>query len=1221
MIKKSITLLLIIMLVTITFSQRYGESDDFSYALKLFNEGFYDIAAQQFQVFLERYPNSERVPDAKYYLALSYYNVQDFERARIEFQSLAVGYPDHNRAPDAWQKVGESYQKLNKPAAAAKAFETVKVLYPEDPNAPPSLYEAANVYFNNGQLKQAESTLQDFLDRYPASALYAKGRLLYARILMQEQNFDQAFKEFQKVLESDASSDVLATAHVGLGEFYQNLGQMEKAKSEYDLVLTQFSSTDAVYQAILKYTDLLANTQDFEKATSLISKNLNRFKDRRQQAELNLKLAAIYFLQENFLSARKILESLQPDMLNDSLAARTYFYLGNVYTAEEKFQQSLSAFDKLLDSKELKTGGKRYIPETQKQIGYTLLKSDQFLRAQDQLTQYIKNYPEDNNTGRLLVDLFYAALKNRNSRIAEEVYHQLLKNYPNHPKRDDMLFKLGSYYFQNNNFSESQSKFQQFIQDYYASAKYDSAKQHLNLIRNFYNTNQNVGVNKLARLIGRILSDENTQVLKLELAKIYLHELRNIEEAIQLSESIVHSSTDSTSLAEAYFLLGESYWRLAQKKAFEGNINSFEIEEAQANLKNAMSYINAFEAKDSLTFKFLQLTAQDPFAGEMPVDRKIKFWEHFISNYQNSKFLDRGKLVLAEIYESIGNTDKAVTYLNAVLQSSNTNLSGDAYFSLGNLYYAQGDFQKAAEYLKEYLLKTSIHPHRAEAFALLAKMREGQEMYDEAAQFWARLSQQYDYTSVAEQAKDRIPQIYLKAGKYQAVLDYTKPYISNIFHKDILLRHLNKIENPKFLFYSGKAYFQLDRYSKARQELMGYIFNTANQTYSDESLMLLADISIEEGDMDAAVLHLQLVAKNEDSPFFIQANAKIADIYFEQQKYDKAQALYAKLIPQVDDPEQQVRFRAREMISLINQGRLSAFNSKLSIFKKQHDSHNEYRNYRANFEFEIGKYYYENKNFDSAIDKFENVADDYKKSEFADDAEYYLGLTYTTLNKVEKAQDILTAFAEKYPNSILKPNIYVTLGGLYYRAEKQNLAVGAFKRAVEMAQEPSTRKVALSNLISLYQDLGLWDGVLNQSRTYVEEFPEADDVMDKKILIGTSLSRLNRYTEAVEYLRKLKFRANSEQEPEIQFYIGEAYFNAGQYQNAIRELVKIPLLSKQTKLQWEASALYYSGQAYEKLGRREDAIRMYQEIIDRPGIMVELKREARKKIDQLKNAG
>ena len=133
----------------------------------------------------------------------------------------------------------------------------------------------------------------------------------------------------------------------------------------------------------------------------------------------------------------------------------------------------------------------------------------------------------------------------------------------------------------------------------------------------------------------------------------------------------------------------------------------------------------------------------------------------------------------------------------------------------------------------------------------------------------------------------------------------------------------------------------------------------------------------------------------------------------------------------------------------------------------------------------------------------------------------------------------------------------------------------------------------------------------------MEEFPDADDNIDKKIIVAQAYINLNQFDNAIEYLRKIKFEADSEREPEIQFYIGEAYLKAGQYENAIAEFVKIPLLSKKTKLQWEASALYYSGQSYEKLGRIDDAIRMYREIIDRPGIDLVLKKDAEKRIQQI----
>ena len=57
----------------------------FSYALKLYNENFFDIAAQQFSIFINRYPGSERLPDARYYYGDALHKLGDIENARIEF--------------------------------------------------------------------------------------------------------------------------------------------------------------------------------------------------------------------------------------------------------------------------------------------------------------------------------------------------------------------------------------------------------------------------------------------------------------------------------------------------------------------------------------------------------------------------------------------------------------------------------------------------------------------------------------------------------------------------------------------------------------------------------------------------------------------------------------------------------------------------------------------------------------------------------------------------------------------------------------------------------------------------------------------------------------------------------------------------------------------------------------------------------------------------------
>ena len=1221
MLKKLIIVFLISVFTASGFSQRYGESDDFSYALKLFNEGFFDIAAQQFSLFVNKYPESEQLPDAKYYLGLSLFNVKDYENARVEFQSMAVTFPDNKRAPEAWLKVGQSYEKLGKMEEAARAYETVKVLYPKDPNAPEALFRAAQIYFHIKNFEKAELVLQDFLDRYPESSNYPDGRLLYANLQVEKGNLDQAYKEFDKVLKSGANADVLAKTYLGLGTFYFKLGQISRAREQFETVLSKYKTSSAAFDALLKNSELLAISRNYDGAIKLINANSGQFKSQRQKAELKLTQAAVYYFQEDFFSARKTLEDMQLSALSDSLQAKINFYLANIYQKEGKYNQSQTYFRNLLNDDKIKGVGAEYLPTAEKQLGYSYLNSGAFDQGYGVLKEYIFGHPDDPDLGKLLSDLFQAAITNNKERIAENVYQEILQKVPKYGYRDELVFRLGKFYFRQKNYQNAARYFQELKNDYYCSIKYDSARAYANIIADFYNLNQNLGVNKLARLMGQMLGGENSVQLQLELARIYLRDLKDFSAAIEIGNKIIQTSSDSTTLGEAYHLLGESYLRLSHYKEFFGENNDTENSLAHESIKKAMNYVNSVPYKDSLAFSFIQETVQNSGPDNIPPEKKIQFWTHFKSSYPNSKYLEQASYYLAELYEQTGQTKQALLQLEGPKNVQDRLLAGNAYYEMAKIYYEKNDVENAARVLKEFLLKIDVHRLRANAYGLLAKIRENEGNYDEAAQFWARLRQEYDYSPAAHAALNRIPEVYLMAGKNDAVIDYTKPFIQNHNSEDILLRRLNEVSEPVFYFYAGKAYYNMQKDELARKELIDYLYYTTDNTYNDEALFLLAEIATASGDQDAALLHLKLIAQNTSSPFYIQALSKTADIYFERGDFENAQKYYGLLIANTPDSKHQIQFRANEMICLINQGQLKLYDSKVSLFKKDYRNNPDLDNFLASFEFEIGKYYYKNKSYDAAIKRFDTVANKYKKTDYADDGEYYLGLTYATTNKVEKAQDILSRFAEKYPSSSLKANIYVTLGGLYYRAEKREMAVNAFQRGVAEAKDPETRQLALSNLIVVYRDLGLWDGALNEARTYVKEFPDATDALEKKIIIGSALINLNRFSEAVDYLRNLKFEANSDQEPEIQFYIGEAYFNSGQYESAIREFVKIPLLSKQTKLQWEASALYYSGQAYEKMGRREDAIRMYQEIVDRPGILVDLKREAQKRISQLKDSG
>jgi len=73
--------ILILLQTAVLFAQQRSESDDFSYALKLYNEKLYHIAAQQFSRFTTNYVGSNKLPEAGFYSGMSLFYLKDYENA------------------------------------------------------------------------------------------------------------------------------------------------------------------------------------------------------------------------------------------------------------------------------------------------------------------------------------------------------------------------------------------------------------------------------------------------------------------------------------------------------------------------------------------------------------------------------------------------------------------------------------------------------------------------------------------------------------------------------------------------------------------------------------------------------------------------------------------------------------------------------------------------------------------------------------------------------------------------------------------------------------------------------------------------------------------------------------------------------------------------------------------------------------------------------------
>jgi tol-pal system protein YbgF len=91
----------------------------------------YADAAEKFQSFLDRYPNSDYSDNAQYWLGESYYVTRNYDIALTAFQELMDRFPDSPKVPDALLKMGYTHYELKQWDSARAALTQVQESYPD----------------------------------------------------------------------------------------------------------------------------------------------------------------------------------------------------------------------------------------------------------------------------------------------------------------------------------------------------------------------------------------------------------------------------------------------------------------------------------------------------------------------------------------------------------------------------------------------------------------------------------------------------------------------------------------------------------------------------------------------------------------------------------------------------------------------------------------------------------------------------------------------------------------------------------------------------------------------------------------------------------------------------------------------------------------------------------------------------------------------------------
>ncbi len=99
-------------------------------AFQALKERRFADAADEFQAFLDRYPQSEYADNAQYWLGESYYVTGNYQIALESFQNLMNNFPQSTKVADSLLKVGYTHYELKQWELARAALTQVQKQYP-----------------------------------------------------------------------------------------------------------------------------------------------------------------------------------------------------------------------------------------------------------------------------------------------------------------------------------------------------------------------------------------------------------------------------------------------------------------------------------------------------------------------------------------------------------------------------------------------------------------------------------------------------------------------------------------------------------------------------------------------------------------------------------------------------------------------------------------------------------------------------------------------------------------------------------------------------------------------------------------------------------------------------------------------------------------------------------------------------------------------------------
>ena len=1198
MIRASLALLTFCILLSIAprlAAQDTPQSAQFKLAVDLYDDGLYAQAEDQFRTFIERYPTSASAIEARYYLATLLRVAKKYGEARGAFQEFALRYSEHPRAADAWWNLGEIFALEHDYGEAGQAFSKLKTFHPKNARAAEALLQAGKYFLLADDTENARTVLNAIMLEYPNASVRYEAQMSLGRLYLAQGAAERALREYQRLLAEAIPADMRPKVIVAIGETQAALGNRAEAEAKYREVISTYSTTAAASLAQVKLGDLQREFREYGAARESyerVAANAQADVALRRLAYAGLaETAGMEGDDESALQAWTRLFDLQaesaPSPELTRRAASTARRAG-AYTQAQTWLERL-----LADTLALADPRGVFV-----ELAQTAREGKNPALALAQYQSYLRRYPDDAGAPEAMLQI--ADIEERDLQN----YTAALEHYAAVPERfgvsrvaDDALFGQARTLEKQGNIDKAIDSYRQLLVQYPASEKAADARTAMERLQLGGGGDVRSAVEQLAGVIGAMQERSADGAVELLLARVYLESIGDYVRAERYFDAALAKGVTGEDAEDAAFGAALSALRLAA-------LGRRGLEEAAQRCDACFASYPSGARHDALAWELFRTRSAGASAAEV-LTAAASFLARNPASHREQVLIASGMAQL-----ELGRLAEAGKEFTTVIDGAGAaEAAADALFGRAQVLAAQQQFEAALRDLDEYHRVAPGGSHAGAASMLRARLLSRVGRYPQAIDGYEAIISRYPYAALADSARIALPSVLLESGQTRDAVTYSQRSLKEVERnpfRDDASREL-------FLYSHAVVLASAREREPAKRALLRYADAYPSAAHAGEVYFALGQMYKDEGKVDLASSYLQRAASMKQGSAALR---DAADLLLDSGKYTQAIQAYSRLQEAATSDMERQYAQSRIVVALYRSDNIEEAKRKSDAFRSAWP---DAEVVEEEFLLEHGKYFFRKGDYRSASDLFDDVEDSDLKA-LAALGVYWNARCQEAQSRNADARSGYRDVLDDYPQTEAALDAALSLARMDMRAEKFQDAATNYRSVVDAGDIPEAKlKEALNGLIVAYDALAMYDVAAEMTRRFLQTWPADPTAFRKRVNLGLYLTHLRYLDTAIDHFENLLPEASPDDQAEIRYYIGEAYFYKGDFSRSAIEFLKVPyLVVRKTELDWASMAYAEAANCYRELSKFDLAIDMYQKIVDTPGVDPRFRAEAEKRIKEIR---